>query len=152
MSSDGKKNVFRKVHHLCIVVPDIEKAVEYYESVGIGPWKDFPPLGDLPVSSLTREEMESWIYKSCDLENIQFQLCQPLPSTTRKYRFLQEHGGGVYHIGFGVPDIEEAEQACLDMGLVIGERGRKHDGEGFTYFDTREDAGVVLEIRSNWNP
>jgi catechol 2,3-dioxygenase-like lactoylglutathione lyase family enzyme len=51
-------SVFRHVHHVCIVVPDIQAAVSYYESIGIGPWKDFPPLGDLPVSSLNREELE----------------------------------------------------------------------------------------------
>jgi methylmalonyl-CoA/ethylmalonyl-CoA epimerase len=150
---DGKEpSVFHRVHHICVVVPDIEAAVRYYESIGIGPWKDFPPLADLPDSSLTRDELQSLIYKSCDLDNIQLQLCQPLPGTTRKWRFLEMRGGGVYHIGFGVPDINEAEAECLKLGLDIGERCRKADGQGFTYFDSADQAGVVLEIRSNWNP
>jgi len=31
-------NIFHKLRHVCIVVSDIQKAMAYYESVGIGPW------------------------------------------------------------------------------------------------------------------
>ena len=41
-----KKNPFHKPHHICIVVKDIEKTKGYYESIGIGPWLDYPPLGE----------------------------------------------------------------------------------------------------------
>ena len=32
---------FAQLHHLCIVVHDIDRAQRYYESVGIGPWRDY---------------------------------------------------------------------------------------------------------------
>jgi len=35
---------FTKLHHLCVVVADIDRAQRFYESVGIGPWIDYPPL------------------------------------------------------------------------------------------------------------
>ena len=35
---------FRELHHICIVVRDIEASVAFYESIGIGPWQDYPPL------------------------------------------------------------------------------------------------------------
>jgi catechol 2,3-dioxygenase-like lactoylglutathione lyase family enzyme len=38
---------FRKLHHVCVVVHDINAAQRYYESVGIGPWQDSPPFTDL---------------------------------------------------------------------------------------------------------
>ena len=37
---------FTKLHHLCIVVHDIERSIGFYESAGIGPWHDYPPLGE----------------------------------------------------------------------------------------------------------
>ena len=37
---------FSKLHHLCVVVADIDRAQRFYESVGIGPWIDYPPLAD----------------------------------------------------------------------------------------------------------
>ncbi len=34
---------FRELHHVCVVVRDIDQSVAYYESIGIGPWQDYPP-------------------------------------------------------------------------------------------------------------
>jgi len=34
---------FRQLHHICIVVRDIDRSVAYYESVGVGPWRGYPP-------------------------------------------------------------------------------------------------------------
>ena len=36
--------IFQKLHHVCIVVHDIDRTQAYYESVGIGPWVTYPPL------------------------------------------------------------------------------------------------------------
>ena len=36
---------FTKVHHICIVVHDVERSVAYYESLGMGPWFDYPKGG-----------------------------------------------------------------------------------------------------------
>jgi methylmalonyl-CoA/ethylmalonyl-CoA epimerase len=152
MSSAGSPAIFQQLHHVCIVVPDIDAAVAYYESLGIGPWKDFPPLRNLPQSNLTPDELESLHYKSCDLANIQLQLCQPGPVPTGKRRFLEEKGAGVFHMGFSVPSIDEGERAARDAGLKISDWGRLENGSGFTYFDTADEAGVVLEIRSDWIP
>ena len=35
---------FHELHHICIVVRDIDASVAWYESAGIGPWQDYPPL------------------------------------------------------------------------------------------------------------
>ena len=35
---------FDKLHHICIVVHDIDKAQAYYDFIGIGPWEAYPPL------------------------------------------------------------------------------------------------------------
>jgi hypothetical protein len=32
---------FRQLHHICLVVHDIDAAVAYYEDLGIGPWQDY---------------------------------------------------------------------------------------------------------------
>jgi catechol 2,3-dioxygenase-like lactoylglutathione lyase family enzyme len=34
--------LFDRLHHVCIVVHDLEKTVAYYEKLGIGPWFDYP--------------------------------------------------------------------------------------------------------------
>jgi hypothetical protein len=53
----------------------------------------------------------------------------------------------VYHLGFEVEDCDRAEAYSKSLGVDVTARGRRADGSGFTYFDTRVQAGTVLEIR-----
>lgn len=140
--------IFRTLHHVCIVVPDIEAAVAYYESIRIGPWGDYPPLSMYTELSMRREDFETLVYKFCDLDNVQIQLCQPGDGDTPQRRFLEKNGPGVYHLGFDVPDVDEAERSGLELGIPILGKGRRIDGAGFTYWDNRDRAGVTLEVRS----
>jgi catechol 2,3-dioxygenase-like lactoylglutathione lyase family enzyme len=141
-------HLFRRMHHVCIVVHDIAAAEAFYVSVGIGPWRDYPPLDqyvELDVPS--RDGFLSMKYRYADIENLQVQLCQPPPIDCPQRRFLDEKGEGVFHLGFSVPDLAMSEEAARDAGIAPLMRGRREDGSGFTYFDTASAAGVVLEVR-----
>jgi catechol 2,3-dioxygenase-like lactoylglutathione lyase family enzyme len=141
---------FRSLHHVCVVVHDLERAVAYYTALGVGPWFDYPkssPYVELEVPN--RQASAQTRYKCCDLANFQLQLCQPAPLDSPQRRFLDEHGEGVYHLGFDVPDQGAAEAAGAALGLDVIARGRRADGSGFCYFDTRPGAGVVLEVRQS---
>jgi methylmalonyl-CoA/ethylmalonyl-CoA epimerase len=138
---------FRELHHICIVVRDIEASVAYYESIGIGPWQDYPPLTE--YTQLTVPNADAFYalkYKLVNLGNVQLQLCQPPELDCPQRRFLDAHGEGVYHIGFEA-DVDEAATAAAGVGLNVLARGQRDNGSGFIYFDTAEDAGVVLLAR-----
>lgn len=140
-------NPFTMLHHICIVVRDIEKTAAYYESIGIGPWQDYPPLSEysrLSVPSL--EAFHSTKYKLVNLQNVQLQLCQPPELDCPQRRFLDTHGEGVYHLGFEC-DIGAASTAAAELGLQTTMRGRRDNGSGFLYFDTLDNAAVVLMTR-----
>jgi len=38
----NNKSPFSKLHHLSIVVRNMDEAIKFYESLGIGPFKDYP--------------------------------------------------------------------------------------------------------------
>lgn len=140
--------IFRRMHHVCIVVHDIDAAEAYYASVGIGPWQDYPPLDqytELDVPS--RDGFMNMKYRFCDIDNMQIQLCQPPQVDCPQRRYLEEKGEGVFHLGFTVDDCDAAEGAARDGGVPVLMRGRRPDRSGFTYFDNADKAGVVLEIR-----
>ncbi|MFD9426899.1 MULTISPECIES: VOC family protein [unclassified Streptomyces] len=143
--------VFQALHHICIVVRDLDKAVTYYTSLGVGPWHDFPSLkafeDDLRVPD--REAFFDLTYKYADLPGVQLQLCRPGTGRSPQRDFLEEHGEGVFHLGFGVTDCDAAEKQATELGLEVLLRGRRPDGSGFTYFDTADGAGIVLQIRSD---
>ncbi len=138
---------FRQLHHICIAVHDLDKSVAYYESIGIGPWQDYPPLAeftDLRVPNA--EAFHALRYKFVNLDNVQIQLCQPPQLDCPQRRFLDEHGEGVFHIGFE-SDVDTAVEQAAALGVEVLMRGQRPDGSGFVYFDTREQAGVVLLAR-----
>ena len=143
-------SIFNTLHHICVVVRDVERTAAYYESIGIGPWQDYPPLSayaelDLPNPAA----FKGLRFKFVNLDNVQLQLCQPGEEDGPQRRFLETHGEGVFHLGFDVVDCDGAEKQGLALGLESLMRGRRNDRSGFAFFDTARDAGVVLEIRSS---
>ena len=138
---------FAKLHHLCVVVHDIDRAQAFYESVGIGPWHDYPPLHEYTELDMPDPDgFRALKYRYAWIGDQQLQLCQPGPEPTPQRRFLDERGEGVFHVGFEVPDADAAE---AEVGARPLMRGRRENGSGFTYFDTAEQAGVILEIRQS---
>jgi catechol 2,3-dioxygenase-like lactoylglutathione lyase family enzyme len=138
---------FAKLHHVCVVVHDIDAAQAFYESVGIGPWIDYPPLAEYTELDVPDPEgFRALKYRYAWVGEQQWQLCQPGPGDTPQRRFLEARGEGVFHVGFEVPDADAAERQAGVPPLM---RGRRENGSGFTYFDTANRAGVILEIRQS---
>jgi methylmalonyl-CoA/ethylmalonyl-CoA epimerase len=139
---------FTSIHHICLVVNDMDEAINYWESLGVTGWQDFPPLSDFTNLSSNYVDFDTLTYKFANLDNFQLQLCHPGPGATAQRRFLDERGPGVYHLGFGTPDVDAAERSAAATGLTVRSSGRRDDGTGFTYFETEGTLGVTLEVRS----
>lgn len=141
--------LFAKLHHVCIVVHDIDKAQGYYESLGIGPWVAYPPLAEYEELGVpNREAFLSLKYRICDLPNVQLQLCEPSDDASPQRAHLDTKGEGVFHIGFEVPDADAAEAQANSHGMPVLMRGRRANRTGFTYYDTAAGAGVNLLTRA----
>ncbi|QOV52372.1 VOC family protein [Serratia sp. CMO1] len=145
-----KHSVFNKLHHICIVVNDMDESVKFYESIGIGPWNDFPSLerfrDNLEVSNVDDFMQNKYCYTN--IGDIQIQLCQPSLGDTEQRHFLEKNGEGVFHLGFTVDAVDDAEKQAHSLGLTNLIRGRLPDHSGFTYFDTSARAGVILQVRA----
>ena len=142
--------IFDRLHHVCIVVHDIDRTQAYYESIGIKPWAAYPPLAEYEALDVpSREGFMAMQYRICNLPGLQLQLCQPSHDPSPQRRHLDSKGEGVFHLGFEVPDADAAEAAA---GLPVLMRGRRANGTGFTYYDTAEGAGVVLLTRATNAP
>ncbi len=140
---------FDKLHHICIVVHDIDKTQAYYESIGIGPWEAYPPLAEYEELEVpNRDGFMAMQYRICNLPTIQLQLCQPSEDPSPQRIHLDTKGEGVFHIGFEVPDADAAEAEARDRGLSALMRGRRQNRTGFTYYDTADKAGVILLTRA----
>jgi catechol 2,3-dioxygenase-like lactoylglutathione lyase family enzyme len=146
-ASDMTDTPFRQLHHICIVVHDLDKSVAYYESLGIGPWQDYPPLSEYTDLRVPDPEAFNQLrYKFVNLENFQLQLCEPPLLDCAQRKFLNTRGEGVFQIGFE-SDVDSAAEQGAALGLTVAMRGQRDNGSGFVYFDTLDQAGVVLMAR-----
>lgn len=142
-----------KLHHVCIVVHDIDRTQAFYESIGVGPWEEYPPLSEYTELDVPNPDgFHRMQYRICNLATIQIQLCQPSQDPTPQRRFLDQKGEGVFHLGFEVEDADAAEAEAVGRGLPVKMRGRRGNRTGFTYYDTAEKAGVVLLTRATDRP
>lgn len=140
---------FDKLHHICIVVHDIDKVQAYYDSIGIGPWEAYPPLVEYEELDVPSPQgFMAMKYRICNLPNVQLQLCQPSHDTSPQRQHLDAKGEGVFHIGFEVRDADAAERQAKDDGLSVLMRGRRQNRTGFTYYDTADKGGVTLLTRA----
>ena len=151
MENDILNNpVFNRLHHISIVVKDAEKAQQYYESVGIGPWVDYPPMKEYVNIDVPDENgFYNLKIKCVQIGPVQLQLVQPGQGESLYKDHLEQKGEGVFHIGFEVDDIKAADRVIESMGLGVLSSGRRENGSGFSYLDTAADAGVVLLVRQS---
>lgn len=141
---------FEKLHHVCIVVRDIDASQAFYESVGIGPWSEYPPLAEYEELHVPNPEaFRELRYRICNLGNVQLQLCQPSEKPSPQREFLDAKGEGVFQLGFEVDDADAA-QASVDLPVLMS--GRRENRTGFTYYDTLEQGGVNLLTRATFRP
>ena len=144
---------FSRLRHIAIVVKDIGRAVQFYSSIGIGPFVT-PPKGVHNSEAYVIQTFKGkpmgvvdLIVREAKIGPIVLQLVQPVSGDCIEKEFLDQRGEGVYHLGFLVDDIDKQEDKAVNLGLSITQRGRRRGGSGNTFFDTEALGGVVLEIR-----
>jgi len=145
-----KKSPFSNLHHLSIAVRDMDEAIRFYTSIGIGPFEDYPPLKEYTKIDVPDEVgFRNLKIKVVQIGPIQIQLIQPGEGKSLYKDFLEKKGEGVYHLGFVVDDVDHSEAELKKLGLRVISSGRREDGSGFSYLDTAGKGGVTLLIRKS---
>lgn len=144
---------FSVLHHLSLVVRDLDAAVRFLESTGIGPFTEYPPMAE--YTRLNVPDKDAFFdtrIRCAQIGPVQLQLVQPGKGRSIYRDFLEKNGEGVFHLGFVVEDIEKSEAEATAMGLEVISSGRRDNGSGFAYFDTAEKCGVTLLVRQSPPP
>lgn len=144
----SNKITARDVHQVCVVVEDLQAAMErYWNLMGIGPWVVYtfepPALTDMTVRG--KPVAYSMRLALAMIKDVQWELIQPLTGPSIYREFLDEHGEGVQHVSIGVDDYDETIAAMHDQGIGIL-MGGCWNGATFAYMDTKKDLGVAVEL------
>jgi len=145
-----RKPVFKDndVLQVCVVVRDLEKAMKTYETMlGMGPW-DVHMLGHPVLKTTFRGQERPYSMKIAIAQagSVQWELIEPLEGPSTYKEFLAEKGEGLHHVAFASDDHDETVSTFQEHGIGVLMDGRRKDGTGYTYMDTQDALGFVLEI------
>jgi methylmalonyl-CoA/ethylmalonyl-CoA epimerase len=139
----------KRINQICVVVKDLDKAVEnYWKILGIGPWQIYtvkPPLLE-KATYHGKPNSQEFKYAVAAMENIEFELIQPVKGKTIYDDFLKSKGEGLHHILCdGVKDVKEELAAYEKMGAKVTQTAKFGEDE-WGYVNTEPLLGTIIEI------
>ncbi len=143
-----------KFHHVAVIVRDMDEAVEYYQSLGIGTFQpefmlDSSTYTDYKVYGKTPDIIDKTRMRMLQIGSGSFllELVQPLEGEPIYKEFLKSKGEMLHHIAYIVDDLEKETAELAKKGIPIITRVyRSSTGAGFAYFDIRKDGRVIIEL------
>ena len=139
MQSDaGAVALPSSIHHIGVVVEDIDKTMEFLSSIwGLGPWQTFEYVQG--KEGLLAGEPFRLKVAFVKVGPTQFELLQPVEGNSVWAQFLKTNGEGVHHVAFMVPNWDEM------VSHVLGHGGRMIAGGRA---EAKEEAGKIMVVGS----
>jgi len=116
-------------------VRDLDKAVEYYQSLGIATFQ--PEVMDTIVKARTR---------IAQIGPVAHEFVQPLEGETIYNESLDTRGEGINDIAFTVDDLDKEIGKLTAKGVHVTLSGKLQTGSAFAYFDTRRFGNMMVKL------
>jgi hypothetical protein len=139
------------VDQICFLVEDLDLGVaSYSELFPATSWREYRYGPDtVPRLSFADGPGEFSFRLALSDCDPQIELIESLSGPSIYTEWVERHGYGFHHLGFFTSDIEGDAQVLRAQGLRVSQWGRGYglDGDGgFTYFDSVERFGFVIEL------
>ena len=129
-----------KLHHIAVIVRDIDEAVQYYQSLGIA------TVGREVIFPESKPKIRA---KFVEVGSIPIEFIQPLEGESSRYKeFLDSKGEGVQHIAFAVDNLDGEADKLVDKGASIIVKGKAPAAFGSisAHFDTRQVGDFAIQL------
>lgn len=127
-----------------VVVEDLDRTVAFYESVfGIGPFE----IREMEAPNVLDRGEEKHIKARVGfvaMGQVELELIHIVEGDSFHLDFLRQHGEGIHHLGFLVPDFEAKLERAKAMGFEVLQADPF--GRFYAYLDTRRDGGIIFEL------
>jgi len=127
----------KRIHHIDVVVHDLDRAVERYRKVlGVDP----SPRESLPGRGIDLARFrigETWLI-----------LVQPTQPESPVMRFLEDHGEGFFHMAIEVDDVESSSRNLRAQGVRLCNDTPRIGVEGWRLVDVEMDEtfGAMVQL------
>ena len=139
-----------KLRTIIVAVKDMDKAVEHYQSLGIGPFSPESILDrrtlytDLKVSR-PGDMTAKLKHRTAQLDSVRFELIQPVEEESFQKEFLDSRGEGVVDLSFIVDDLEEETAKLVEKGIPVILSATRESGS-IAIFDTRKVGNFYIQL------
>ena len=110
-----------KLDHVGVAVRNLDKALEYYQSLGIATFKP--------------ERGEGIEVRDIQIGSITFEVCQK-----------ESISEGIDHIAFAVGDLDKETAKLAEKGVAVIHGGKDTTGARYAFFDTHKVGNVPIEL------
>ena len=125
-----------RVHHVAVVVADLDAALGFYRD----------RLG-LPVELVLPIESDGVTIAFLPVGESKVELVQPTDDSTGVARFLASRGEGFHHVCFEVPDLAATLDRLAADGVELIDRVPRPGAEGpVAFIHPRSCHGVLVEL------
>ena len=136
-------------NHVGVIVKDMDKTIDYLESIGIGPFgmMDGKRWVEVTFKGELHGKPAEWKVKisTGKVGPTEIELLQPSGGPSVLQEFLDDVGEGVHHIAYLVDDVRAEMDKMIKKGMEILTSANL-DARGFAYARTAA-GGIVVEIR-----
>jgi len=139
-------SLFSRFDHVAVIVKDLDKAIEYYQTLGMGHFEkaDLSGLTDKTMYGKPVDFQTEMAH--AQVGGVTFELIQPVKDAPVFEEFMEENGEGINHIAFVVDDLEKETAKLVEKGAEVILTAKMPGGGGGVYLDTRKVGGVLIEL------
>ena len=127
----------------------MDKAVDYYNSMGAGPFSLTTPINMVERKVRGKEvPVPNWKIRDFfgKMGKVWINLLQPVEGDSIFQEFLDTRGEGIHHFAFLVDDVDKEEAEFVKKGYEVLASVRLKDGYGHSIIDTAGTGGIYIEL------
>ena len=133
------KRPIGKFDHIGIAVKSIAEARKFYEDV----------LGAKFMYEYERPEA-GFRFAEFDLDGTIIELLEPTREKSFMGKFIEQHGEGVHHLTFNVPETKERIAEMKQMGVRVVDEKEHAPGSYEAFISPKSSHGVLIQIGSGY--
>lgn len=124
-----------RIAHVGIALSAIDAQLPFY--------RDVLGLASVPVNDSDGARIVAF-----DADGSLVELLEPASADSPIGRFIAKRGGGIHHICFAVPDLDEALEKCRAAGVELVDQVPRIGAEGkrIAFLHPRSTGGVLVEL------
>ena len=127
--------MLKKIHHVGIVVDDLEKAMKF--------WRDLLGLALVKTAVVQDQGVKAALLKAGESE---IELLEPLAPESGVGRFLSRRGGGLHHVCFETDDVQaELSRSRAKGTQLIDQQPRPGLAGMICFLHPKATRGVLVE-------